>query len=91
MAALNGTDLIALVATATELPQDVVNRVLDATSNISGERVRAGDKVTIPHIGSFEYRAPRARRYRSQQTGEMETSITKPGCKFTPKRAWIGG
>lgn len=66
---LNKTELVALVAAATNLTQADVDRVLNAFFATLAETVAADGKVTIPGWLGVERTATAARTGRNPQTG----------------------
>lgn len=87
-------ELVAAVATKTELTKREVEALLAARVEAIMETVAAGEKVTLVRFGSFEPRERAAREGRNPQTGKAikiaETTVLAiaPGKQFKER---LGG
>ncbi len=67
---MNKTDLVNVVADATEKTKKEVDAVVTATFNAIAEALKAGDKVQLIGFGTFEVKCAAAREGRNPKTGE---------------------
>lgn len=67
---MNKTDLVNVVASATELTKKDVDAVITATLKAVSDALKAGDKVQLIGFGTFEVKATAAREGRNPKTGE---------------------
>ena len=67
---MNKTDLINVVANATELTKKDVDAVISATVSAITDALKAGDKVQLIGFGTFEVKEAAAREGRNPKTGE---------------------
>ena len=67
---MNKTDLVNVVADATELTKKDVDAVVSATFKAISDALKAGDKVQLIGFGTFEVKTVAAREGRNPQTGE---------------------
>ena len=58
---MNKAKLVERIAFSTEMKKSEVEKMLDHFTKVVHEAVKAGDKVAIPGLGTFEkiYRKPR--------------------------------
>lgn len=75
---MNKTELIAAIATKTQVSQNQANAIVTAILDVIVASVAAGDKVTLIGFGSFERKERAAREARNPQTGKL---ITIPATK----------
>lgn len=88
---MNKSDLINVVAEATELPKKDATKAVDAVFEAIAEALQKGDKVQLVGFGNFEVRERSARKGRNPQTGE---EIEIPSSKvpaFKPGKALKDG
>ncbi len=67
---MNKTDLVNVVANATELTKKDVEAVVNATFKAIADSLKAGDKVQLIGFGTFEVKATAEREGRNPKTGE---------------------
>ena len=67
---MNKTDLVNVVANATEMTKKDVDAVISATDKAITDALKAGDKVQLIGFGTFEVKAAAAREGRNPKTGE---------------------
>ena len=67
---MNKTDLVNVVANATEMTKKDVDAVISATVKAITDALKAGDKVQLIGFGTFEVKAAAAREGRNPKTGE---------------------
>jgi DNA-binding protein HU-beta len=67
---MNKTDLVNVVADATELTKKDVDAVVSATFKAISDALKAGDKVQLIGFGTFEVKDAAAREGRNPKTGE---------------------
>ena len=67
---MNRSDIVASVATKTDLPKVKVNIILDAVLETMSEALIAGDKVTLSDFGTFEVSTRKPFMGRNPKTGE---------------------
>lgn len=67
---MNKTDLVNVVANATELTKKDVDAVISATVKAITDALKAGDKVQLIGFGTFEVKATAEREGRNPKTGE---------------------
>jgi len=67
---MNKTDLVNVVADATNIAKKDVDAVIAATFNAITEALKAGDKVQLIGFGSFEVKETAEREGRNPKTGE---------------------
>ena len=78
---MNKTDLVNVVADATELTKKDVDAVITATVNAITDALKAGDKVQLIGFGTFEVKDAAEREGRNPKTGEIIkiAASKKPG------------
>ena len=67
---MNKTDLVNVVADATQVSKKDVDKVVAATFEAITEALKAGDKVQLIGFGTFEVKATAEREGRNPKTGE---------------------
>ena len=67
---MNKTDLVNVVADATEKTKKEVDAVISATFEAIANALKAGDKVQLIGFGTFEVKSAAAREGRNPKTGE---------------------
>ena len=67
---MNKTDLVNVVANATEMTKKDVDAVISATVKAITDALKAGDKVQLIGFGTFEVKAAAAREGRNPKTCE---------------------
>ena len=67
---MNKTELVNVVASATELTKKDVEAVVSATLKAVADALKAGDKVQLIGFGTFEVKESAAREGRNPKTGE---------------------
>lgn len=67
------TELIRMLAERAGLSQTQARQALDALTEIVGETLAAGEKVTIPGFGTFEVRVRTERQGTNPQTRQPMT------------------
>ena len=67
---MNKTDLVNVVANATEMTKKDVDAVISATVKAITDALKAGDKVQLIGFGTFEVKAAAEREGRNPKTGE---------------------
>ena len=67
---MNKTDLVNVVANATEFTKKDVDAVISATVKAITDALKAGDKVQLIGFGTFEVKATAEREGRNPKTGE---------------------
>ncbi len=67
---MNKTDLVNVVASATELTKKDVDAVVSATLKAIADALKAGDKVQLLGFGTFEVKDVAEREGRNPRTGE---------------------
>lgn len=65
---MNKNDLVAKIATKTELSKKDSECALNAVTGIITDALAKGDKVVLVGFGTFEVRARKARKGRNPQT-----------------------
>ncbi len=78
---MNKTDLVNVVADATQVSKKDVDKVISATLTAITEALKAGDKVQLIGFGTFEVKATAEREGRNPKTGETIkiAAAKKPG------------
>jgi len=67
---MNKTDLVNVVANATEMTKKDVDAVISATVKAITDALKTGDKVQLIGFGTFEVKSAAAREGRNPKTGE---------------------
>ena len=69
---MNKRELVDSIADRldVDVPKHAVESVIDSFTQVVGESLRAGEKVTLTGFGTFEPRKRDARTARNPQTGE---------------------
>ena len=68
---MNKTDLVNVVADATEMTKKDVDAVVSATLKAITDALKAGDKVQLIGFGTFEVKDAAEREGRNPKTGEI--------------------
>lgn len=68
---MNKTELVNVVAAATEVSKKDVDAVVTATLNAIAEAMKSGDKVQLIGFGTFEAKAVAEREGRNPKTNEV--------------------
>ena len=72
------SELIARIAADAKLPRAAVEKTINSFVSTVGKILQAGDKITLPGLGTFCVSTKRARRGRNPRTGQ---EITIPAAK----------
>jgi DNA-binding protein HU-beta len=64
------SELIARIAADTKLPRAAVEKTINSFVSTVGEVLQAGDKITLPGLGTFCVSMRGARRGRNPRTGQ---------------------
>ena len=67
---MNKKELIAAIAAESGLTQKDGGKALEAITTAIADGLKAGERVSIPRIGTFEVRVRAAREGRNPRTGE---------------------
>lgn len=84
---MNKTELIAAVASKTELTKKDTEKVLKAFTDVVAEELKKGEKVQLVGFGTFEVSERAAREGRNPQTGETMTIAASKAPKFKAGKA----
>ena len=84
---MNKTELIAAVAEKAEISKKDSAKALKAFIDVVTEQLKAGDKVQVVGIGTFEVSERAAREGRNPQTGETMQIKASKSPKFTAGKA----
>ena len=76
-------ELIARIAADAKIPRGAVEKIITSFINTVGEVLRAGDKITMPGLGTFCVSMRAARRGRNPRTGQ---EITIPAARVPKLR-----
>ncbi len=87
---VNKGELVAEVQARVGLPKSQVLQVLNTFCEVTTERLQAGEEVSLPPLGKFQYVMRSARRQRNPQTGEMIDVPEKATVRFRPSGALKG-
>ena len=75
---MNRKELVAEIASRSQLTQKDVDKVLTNFFDIVGDTLTKGDKIQIAGFGTFEVREKKARTGKNPRTGEpMEIAASK--------------
>ena len=83
---MNKTNLIDVVAAATELKKKDAEKAIVAVFEAISAAITEGDKVQIAGFGSFEVKARAAREGRNPATGEPMTIAASKGVGFSASK-----
>ena len=76
---MNKTELVAALAAKTELSKKDAEKALNAVVETITEALKAGDKVALVGVGTFEAKERPARVARNPRTGEeIKVEASKP-------------
>lgn len=67
---MNKSELVSAVAEKSSLTKSEAGRAVDATIEVIGEALKAGDAVTLLGFGTFAVKERKERSGRNPQTGE---------------------
>ena len=81
------TELIAAIASKSDLPKSAVANVLGALTDTIVEFVKKGEKVSWSGLGTFDLSERGARNGRNPQTGEEITIAASKSVKFKAAKA----
>lgn len=84
---MNKTDLVNVVAAATELTKKDVEAVINATVDAISTALKDGDKVQLIGFGTFEVKDVAAREGRNPRTGEPITIAAGKKPAFSASKA----
>ena len=81
---MNRTELINAVKSKTGRSFQEVEAILKAATEVIGDTIKAGDKVTVTCFGTFEPKDTAAREYRNPHTGGTVQAEASRKVKFKP-------
>ncbi len=81
------TELIAAIASKSDLPKSAVANALGALTDTIIEFVKKGEKVSWSGLGTFDLSERGARKGRNPQTGEEITIAASKSVKFKAAKA----
>ncbi len=81
------TELIAAIASKSDLPKSTVATALGALTDTIVESVKKGEKVSWSGLGTFDLSERGARKGRNPQTGEAITIAASKSVKFKAAKA----
>jgi nucleoid DNA-binding protein len=84
---MNKAELITAMAAKADLTKDQTTAALAALQSVITEGLKAGDKVAIFGLGTFEVREHAARQGRNPATGETVDIAAKKVPAFKPAKA----
>ncbi len=84
---MNKTEFIAAVAEKAEISKKDSEKALKAFVDVVAEQLKAGDKVQLVGLGTFEVSERAAREGRNPQTGETMTIAACKAPKFKAGKA----
>ena len=84
---MNKTDLVNVVANATEMTKKDVDAVISATVAAITDALKSGDKVQLIGFGTFEVKAAAAREGRNPKTGETIKIAASKKPSFSASKA----
>ena len=84
---MNKAELITAMAAKADLTKDQTTAALAALQSVITEGLKAGDKVAIPALGTFEVRSHAARQGRNPATGEKVEIAAKKVPAFKAAKA----
>ena len=67
---MNRKELVTVIAKKSGLSQKDAGKALEAITAVVVDGLKAGERVAIPNIGTFEVRTRAAREGRNPRTGE---------------------
>ena len=81
------TELVAAIASKSDLPKSTVATALGALTDTIVESVKKGEKVSWSGLGTFDLSERGARKGRNPQTGEEITIAASKSVKFKAAKA----
>jgi len=84
---MNKAELITAMAAKADLTKEQSTAALAALQSVITEGLKAGDKVAIPSLGTFEVKQHAARTGHNPRTGETVEIATKKVPAFKPAKA----
>lgn len=84
---MNRTELIAAIATKTELSKKDAEKALKAFTDVVTEELKKGEKIQLVGFGTFEVSERAAREGRNPSTGEAMTIKASKSPKFKAGKA----
>lgn len=85
---MNKTQLIADVASRTDMTKEAAERAFDAVVESITGALQKGESVAIVNFGTFEVRRRAARQGRNPQTGETLNIPASTAPAFKPGKAF---
>lgn len=82
MASITKKELIASIAERVDVPKNHVDDVLTALATVMGEKLQAGDEISLQNIGKFTVKERAAGVARNPRTGEAIEVPAKKVVKF---------
>ena len=68
---MNRKELVTVIAKKSGLSQKDAGKALEAITAVVVDGLKAGERVAIPNVGTFEVRTRAAREGRNPRTGEQ--------------------
>lgn len=84
---MNKTELIAAIASKTELSKKDAEKALKAFTDVVTEELKNGEKIQLVGFGTFEVSERAARTGRNPQTGAEMTIAASKAPKFKAGKA----
>lgn len=84
---MNKTELVAAIATQTELSKKDAEKALKAFTDVVAEELAKGEKIQLVGFGTFEVSERTAREGRNPRTGETMTIPASKAPKFKAGKA----
>ena len=84
---MNKAELITAMAAKADLTKDQTTAALAALQSVITEGLKAGDKVAIPNLGTFEVKQHAARTGHNPRTGEKVEIAARRVPAFKPAKA----
>ena len=84
---MNKTELVAAIASKTELSKKDAEKALKAFTDVIAEELKKGEKIQLVGFGTFEVSERAAREGRNPQTGETMKIAASVAPKFKPGKA----
>jgi DNA-binding protein HU-beta len=78
------SEIVAILATETDISKEGVGKVLDAAFRFIGEKVAAGEKVAIPEFGAFSRSERKEGKAKNMRTGESIVVPARGVVRFSP-------
>lgn len=83
---ISNSELIKMVSTRSEVEEATVGKVIEATSDVVTEQIKAGKQVTVGRLGKFGARHIEERKGRNPQSGEELTIAAHERPFFKPAK-----